>query len=392
MPKLEFTAREATTHKAIIVSLDLEGFSKFCNQPEPAVAVTVPNLLKRVFDTLNGFLSKTRDEGKFSLRTFKFGDDERLPVPAFNKFTGDGALMGWIREPEERFPQDFCNLVVDTMRRFQNELSEQLPIWEKEWQIQKVPKKVRVGVATGIVFGLKVPNSIPSWYDPFDYTGYCINLAVRLQSYCPRLGFLVHGNYAQPENQAAAAEAIRHIGSPAVPFLVERLSEARWKQFTRELQKWQETQGSAVSAAGRPRNPRGEALAALDALGAEASGALPALEKLLHETPPDPSALYVIARMGPAGIPVLAKYRNSDVRILRLEANICMEMIASHSEILYPKIPVGPDAASFNRRISEFNLQVIHAASLEYRTEHPEMNFPSNADVTLPPSIPMPVQ
>jgi len=183
-------------------------------------------------------------------------------------------------------------------------------------------------------------------------------------------------NYERPEGQNEAAEAVRHIGSAAVPFLVNRLSESRAENYERELQKWQETQASTTNPASRPPNPRIEGLAGLDALGSEASSALLALEKLLHDDPPDPAALYVIARIGPAGGPILEKYRNSDVRILKLEANICLEMIASHSEILYPKIPVGPDAPSYNRRICDFNLQVLHGAFLEYSAEHPETSLP----------------
>jgi HEAT repeats len=199
-------------------------------------------------------------------------------------------------------------------------------------------------------------------------------------------------NLQLPEGQAAAAEAVRHIGSPALPFLVDRLSEARWKQFTNGLQSWQETNGANADYAARPINPRHEAFCGLDALGSEASGALPALEKLLHDNPPDPGALYVIARIGPAGVPVFSKYLNSDVTILKLEANVCQDMVISHSELLYPKIPVGPEAPSFDRRICEFNLQVMHAAYLEYRNEHPEMNSPPDSHSVAPPSIPVPAQ
>ena len=77
---------------------------------------------------------------------------------------------------------------------------------------------------------------------------------------------------------------------------------------------------------------------------------MPALEKLLEEDPPDPQALYVAARMGPAGAPLLNRYLNSTNLILQLEAKVCFDLIRSHSEVLYPPIPVGPDAPSFARR------------------------------------------
>jgi class 3 adenylate cyclase len=199
MPKLEFSARKATTHKAIVVSLDLAGFSTFCNQSEPAVANTAPQLVKRVFDSLNEMLSETRDEGE-PPGIFLPSDDGKLLLPKMNKFTGDGALMAWLREPDKHFPQPFCDLVVKTMREYQLKLATQLPVWEKEWRVNKLPRKVRIGIATGIVYAVRPPHTFTSLTDPNDYVGYCMNLAVGLQGHCPDLGFLVHGNL-HPEIQ-----------------------------------------------------------------------------------------------------------------------------------------------------------------------------------------------
>lgn len=202
-----------------------------------AVAATVPNLIKRVFDTLNELLTETKDEGVLSIRRIKLADDGKLAVPAFNKFTGDGALMGWIRESEEQFPQDFCDLVVETMRRFQKELCERLPIWEKEWLIQKVPKKVRIGITTGIVYGLRVPHAFTVLKNPFDYIGYCINLAVRLQSHCPDLGFLVHGNL-HPEIQGMqrfTARKLKGTQDEPVALFTEDMRNVQPSEFNRKF-------------------------------------------------------------------------------------------------------------------------------------------------------------
>jgi len=199
-------------------------------------------------------------------------------------------------------------------------------------------------------------------------------------------------NHTLPKSQAIAADAIRHIGSQAVPFLVDRLSETRLKQFKLEMQKWQDKQEVAVCSAARPANPRQEALAALDALGSVSADALPALEKLLHDDPPDPRALYVAARIGPAGVPLLTESLTNEVKVVRLSAQVCLDMMSSHSKVLYPKIPVGLDAPSFDRRIVEFNLKTLQAAALEYGKEHPESNFPTNFNTLPPTSLPVPVQ
>jgi len=193
-----------------------------------------------------------------------------------------------------------------------------------------------------------------------------------------------------PEQQAMAAEAIRHIGSPAVPFLVERLSDAQLMQSKIEMQKRRERQSVAGFTVGRPPDPRHEALASLDALGSAAVDALPALEKLLHETPPDPQAIYVVARIGPASIPLLTTSLTNEEKLVRLQAKLCLEMLNSRAELLYPRIPVGPDAPSFRLRLCEFNLKVIHGAFREYKANHPGMELPNDVNQTPPPSLPPP--
>ena len=201
-----------------------------------------------------------------------------------------------------------------------------------------------------------------------------------------------------PESQAMAADAIRHIGSQAITFLVDRLSEAQLQQFKRSMKKWRDRQENAMYSVPCPLNPWQESLIALDALGSEAAAALPALARLVHHDPPDLPALYVAARIGPAGVPLLTESLTNEVKAVRLSAQVCLDMISSRSEVLYPRIPVGPDAPSFNRRISEFNLKVLHAAAVEYgkeyHKEHPELSFPTNFNdlPTTPLPIPVPVQ
>jgi hypothetical protein len=88
-----------------------------------------------------------------------------------------------------------------------------------------------------------------------------------------------------PEQRAMAVEAVRHMGSATVPFLVDRLSEEQLKEMKLEAKKWQERQAAAFRI-DLPPNPRREALAALDALGPAAVNALPVLERLLNDEPP----------------------------------------------------------------------------------------------------------
>lgn len=228
MTRLKFSSHEATAHKAIVVSLDLAGFSDFCNQPEASVAV--PRLVKAMFDMLNASLGDRDESDSSGLKSTESG---KLVVPHLSKYTGDGAILIWKLPIKEDFPQQFCNSVVASMRGFQRRLTEQLPGWEKDWRVHKLPKRLRIGIASGIVYALRPPHAITSWTDPIDYVGYCINLAVRLQSHCPDLGFLVH-RVLHPEIAGMEfCEAIPMKGTQAEPVALftedrQRLSKAEF--------------------------------------------------------------------------------------------------------------------------------------------------------------------
>ena len=218
MPKLQFTEYKATDHKAIVVSLDLAGFSSFCNQPD--AATSVPRLAKHFFDVLNLHFRYDSDATWTFFDTKKLElADGQLPEPNFLKFTGDGALMFWILENSLDFPQSFCDRIVSVMRQFQKEIASSVPSWEKHWRVHKLPKSVRVGIATGTVYALRPPHMFTSFTSPVDFVGYCVNLAVRLQSYCPELGFLVHGHLHSKLPGMGAGEALKMKGAQAEPVL-----------------------------------------------------------------------------------------------------------------------------------------------------------------------------
>lgn len=200
----------------------------------------------------------------------------------------------------------------------------------------------------------------------------------------------------QIERRAEAADAVKHIGPKAVPFLVQRLRspknarsrESRLERWKRSGLEWLSTHAGITTLAGRHSDPRQQALAALDALGPAAKEALPALEKLLREHPPDPRALYVVARIGPSGLPLLTGALTNEERLVRLQARLCLEMINSHSELLYGEIGLGPEAATFERRLCEFNMRTIQMVIQERRAQHPEQGLPQSALDTPPPRLP----
>ena len=126
-------------------------------------------------------------------------------------------------------------------------------------------------------------------------------------------------------------------------------------------------------------------MAALDALGSLGTNALPVLDELLHEDPFDPHVIYVVARMGLDGMPLLTATLSSTNKQLRLEAGVGLDLIRAHSEVLYPAVPVSTDAPCFQRRITEFNLKIMQAAFQAYRTEHADAAVPAGQQYPLPP-------
>jgi hypothetical protein len=180
----------------------------------------------------------------------------------------------------------------------------------------------------------------------------------------------------KPESRASAADAIRQIGTNALPLIIQRLQHPDRRSpsaiLALKLKLFELlSKQSLVKIQFRPgASPRHQALAAIDALGPAAANALPALGKLLHENPPDPRAPYLIARIGPEGLPLLRQALTNKNGIVRTEARVCLEMFNSRSEALFPAD--GMDVSSFDRRICEFNLRMVRAGFQEYKRQHPE--------------------
>ncbi len=129
-------------------------------------------------------------------------------------------------------------------------------------------------------------------------------------------------------------------------------------------------------------------MAGLDALGPAAKDALPALEKLLRENPPHPHALYVVARIGPAGLPILTKALTNESRVLRLEARVCLDMMKTNTEAFDNDAGDGTFATTFDGRTCSFNVRVLGAALKDYQAQHPNQALPGNTDGRPPPSLP----
>lgn len=191
-----------------------------------------------------------------------------------------------------------------------------------------------------------------------------------------------------------STDAVRHIGSNAVPFLLVKLHSPRpypepeWKQKLRVVLSRHSILNINLP---RPADERAEALAALDALGPVAKDVVPAVEALLHQQPhPDPRAILVLGRLGPDGESALTRALTNEVKVIRTGARVCLDMLQSHSEVLFPKTIAD---AEFTRRQCQLNLSILQAASQEYVAQHPEVLLQGSLNgkppLTVPP-VPVP--
>lgn len=213
-------------------------------------------------------------------------------------------------------------------------------------------------------------------------------------------GWLTEFQSEKVERRLAAAAAIKHIGPQAVPYLVKRLEAEPARERSTisprrvRVLEWLATHTPLKITFVRNLSTRLQALAALDALGAEGKDALPILEKLVERHPEEPDLVFAVARLGEAGMPLLKRsLTNSaphDSDTLRLAARACLQMMDSHSYVLYPELAPGVPMSEYLARCGQFHLAMTQTALADYRRQR----FPTVSPVdtpstsTLPPSGP----
>ena len=176
---IEFLEEARIPRMALVLVCDLEGFSKFFNLPD--VQSYIPLYLNEVFKclsiTIQGGTAYWMEDKK---------DFTPLLQAAHVKFLGDGALYVWLPpEGEVSFDQ---NLLIKLMNRLWFMKSYFFKINERASEVVPIPglpQKIRFGLAMGNIFELQHANGRSN-----EYVGMCVNLASRLQSYCPSLGIV----------------------------------------------------------------------------------------------------------------------------------------------------------------------------------------------------------
>ena len=186
-----FSGKASHPKNALALMYDLEGFSRFFNQPD--VQDYVPTFLNHVSDAMARCL--------FGGDYYWLADSEKIAPLSFRvvheKFTGDGALYIILPPAGE---SDFrtttlstlCNRLWTLKNKFDavgKKALESVPV-------VGVPQRIRFGLSRGSVYELKRPKTTSR-----EYIGFCINLASRLQRYCPDLGFIASARLMIPDDE-----------------------------------------------------------------------------------------------------------------------------------------------------------------------------------------------
>jgi len=161
--------------EAIAVVLDLSGFTRFCNQVDPHLAVPL---------YLSQYLGWLFDKVKAGLTVTGSGDQKIFwaELPFLSKFLGDGLLFLWnTRDMKENVICDIISTLYEICCAYKQQFYPRI-----KKSVASPPESLRCGIARGKVFSVG---------DGRDYVGHCINLASRLQklsllTFCfPRRGF-----------------------------------------------------------------------------------------------------------------------------------------------------------------------------------------------------------
>lgn len=176
---ISFRQKASGARNGIALVFDLEGFSKFFCQPD--IQDYVPIYLNRIFEAVSICIFGGQEVWAHNKELTPLS----LPRPA-QKFMGDGALFVWT-QPEDG--GDFSTpAIVNLVNRLWNlkkNFAEVTRSCHDKVPVADLPRRIRFGLARGTIYELTGAGT-----NATEHIGFCINLASRLQKYCPDLGII----------------------------------------------------------------------------------------------------------------------------------------------------------------------------------------------------------
>ena len=146
-------SRASRAKNGIALIFDLEGFSKFFNQPD--VHEYIPEYLNTVIDAVETciFGGKKPGENKITY--------DPLPIfPAHKKFLGDGMLYVWTPPKDAHtFPTPFITLLANRLWNLKRNFGVLNKACVDTVPVFQLPPRIRFGLARGTVYELSAAGS-----------------------------------------------------------------------------------------------------------------------------------------------------------------------------------------------------------------------------------------
>jgi class 3 adenylate cyclase len=179
MKTFHFKHAASAPTNGLALIYDLEGFSRFFNQPD--VQHYVPKFLNHVSTAIQTCLYGGL--AYWSPNARELGPLRSVPI--HEKFMGDGALYVWVDRMDDPIRDSTVRALCNRLWNLKTDFDKVARKAFDEIPVANVPSKIRFGLARGTIFELATSSGGDK-----EYIGYCINLASRLQKYCPDLGFI----------------------------------------------------------------------------------------------------------------------------------------------------------------------------------------------------------
>jgi hypothetical protein len=189
-----------------------------------------------------------------------------------------------------------------------------------------------------------------------------------------------------PSDYLSSTEAVRAIGTNAIPFLLASLAKSmKPKSSLRDKLDTFLWQRSITRGRSSAESQRYQSLAALDALAPDSAEAIPLLKKYWQAAPEKNDILVVLGRTGQKAVPHLERFLTHTNQTIASSARVCLNLMHSKSFVV---APADPEDFNLSKRIYVMNAKVMMEKVQPYLFLHPPplINTPKN--VPRPYSVP----
>lgn len=225
---IQFDSTASRPKRGVVLVYDLQGFSRFFNQPD------VQDYVPKFLNSVSRAMSVLIHGGDQFWLTNTTALQPLSTRPVHEKFLGDGALYVWTQDSKHKLSEGFSATLSNRLWNFKNSFHQFITFAAQDLPVLELPSAIRFGLAGGTVYELGQAGRRNK-----EYIGVCVNLASRLQKYCPELNFIASARIGLSAERLKKNGYIRVVatqirGFPKEIVIVDRGELEALKQETRE--------------------------------------------------------------------------------------------------------------------------------------------------------------